>query len=856
MVDFAKELLPINIEEEMRQSYMAYAMRVIIGRALPDVRDGLKPVHRRVLYAMQELGIYYNKPYKKAARVVGDVIGKYHPHGESAVYDALVRMAQLFSMRYPLIDGQGNFGSVDGDPPAAMRYTEVRMSKIAHALLADLDLDTVDFIPNYDEEETEPAVLPTRSPNLLVNGTTGIAVGMATNIPPHNLGEVVDALLALLVQPELDINALMRYLPGPDFPTAGLVNGIEGISDAYHTGRGRILLRARHEIEQDKHGKESIVVTELPYQVNKAKLIEQIAELVKEKKVEGITEIRDESDKDGMRIVIEVRRGDNAAVLANNLYQLTPLETAFNFNMVALLGGEPRLLNLKQILEAFLQHRRVVITRRTLFELKRARARAHVLEGLAVALANLDAVIALIKASPTPAQARQALMTQGWQAEPIIALLARADSQQLRPDQLDPESGLHGGLYRLSEVQARAILDLQLQRLTALEQHKINDEYLALAEQVRALLMILRNPERLREVLQEELTQLRTEFADPRRTELIGVRQNFRDEDLIDDTALLVTLSHSGYIKAQPQTSYVAQKRGGRGKLATGLKDEDRVEQFVAATAHDTLLCFSSLGRLYWLKVYELPRAERNALGKPVVNLLPLAAGERITALLPVREFTADRYVFMVTRRGTVKKTALLEFSRPRPGGIIAVGLRDDDRLMGAALTDGQQEILLCSDAGKALRFPEVEARPLGRTAAGVRGMRLQSGQAIIALIVIVPDGEILTLSANGYGKRTPVSEFPARGRGSQGVIAMQLSTRNGQLVGALQVQERDEVMLMTNGGTLIRTRCAEIKRISRNTQGVKLISLQAGEHLVSAEKIETTEIIIEEDEANHEAGV
>ncbi len=627
MVDFAKELLPINIEEEMRQSYMAYAMRVIIGRALPDVRDGLKPVHRRVLYAMQELGIYYNKPYKKAARVVGDVIGKYHPHGESAVYDALVRMAQLFSMRYPLIDGQGNFGSVDGDPPAAMRYTEVRMSKIAHALLADLDLDTVDFIPNYDEEETEPAVLPTRSPNLLVNGTTGIAVGMATNIPPHNLGEVVDALLALLAQPELDINALMRYLPGPDFPTAGLVNGIEGISDAYHTGRGRILLRARHEIEQDKHGKESIVVTELPYQVNKAKLIEQIAELVKEKKVEGITEIRDESDKDGMRIVIEVRRGDNAAVLANNLYQLTPLETAFNFNMVALLGGEPRLLNLKQILEAFLQHRRVVITRRTLFELKRARARAHVLEGLAVALANLDAVIALIKASPTPAQARQALMTQGWQAEPIIALLARADSQQLRPDQLDPESGLHGGLYRLSEVQARAILDLQLQRLTALEQHKINDEYLALAEQVRALLMILRNPERLREVLQEELTQLRTEFADPRRTELIGVRQNFRDEDLIDDTALLVTLSHSGYIKAQPQTSYVAQKRGGRGKLATGLKDEDRVEQFVAATAHDTLLCFSSLGRLYWLKVYELPRAERNALGKPVVNLLPLAAG-------------------------------------------------------------------------------------------------------------------------------------------------------------------------------------------------------------------------------------
>ncbi len=841
MVAFAKELLPINIEEEMRQSYMAYAMRVIIGRALPDVRDGLKPVHRRVLYAMQELGVQHNKPYKKSARIVGDVIGKYHPHGELAVYDALVRMAQTFSMRYPLIDGQGNFGSVDGDPPAAMRYTEVRMSRIAHSLLADLDLDTVDFIPNYDDAETEPTVLPTRSPNLLVNGATGIAVGMATNIPPHNLGEVVDALLALLAEPELEIAALMRYLPGPDFPTAGLINGIEGIADAYHTGRGRILLRARHEIEQDKSGRESIIVTELPYQVNKARLIEQIAELVKDKKIQGISELRDESDKDGMRVVIEVRRGENAAVLVNNLYQQTALETAFSFNMVALLGGEPRLLNLKQILEAFLQHRRVVITRRSRYELGRARARAHILEGLAVALAHLDAVIALIKSAPSPAAARQVLLAQTWPVAQVGELLQRADCAQLRPEQLDAEAGLQGERYRLSEIQAKAILDLQLQRLTALEQDKITGEYLDLAAQVHDLLEILHNPVRLAQVLREELLQLRAEFADPRRTELVGVQQNFRTEDLIDDTPLLVTLSRSGYIKAQPQTSYVAQKRGGRGKLATGLKDEDRVEHLVAATAHDTLLCFSSLGRLYWIKVYELPRAERNALGKPIVNFMPLSAGERITTLLPVREFDAGRYVFMATRQGTVKKTPLSEFARPRPGGIIAVDLRTDDRLIGVALTDGQQEILLCSDAGKALRFHEEEARSLGRTATGVRGMRLLENQSVISLIVIAPEGEVLTLSANGYGKRTPVAEFPLRGRGGQGVIAMQLSTRNGQLVGALQVREQDELLLITNGGTLIRTRCGEIRQTGRNAQGVKLISLQDGEFLVSAEQLATT---------------
>lgn len=839
MTEIAKEILPVNLEDEMRQSYLDYAMSVIVGRALPDVRDGLKPVHRRVLFAMSELGNDWNKPYKKSARVVGDTIGKYHPHGDTAVYDTIVRMAQPFSLRYMLIDGQGNFGSIDGDAPAAMRYTEVRMARIAHELLADLDKETVDFVPNYDESEREPSVLPTRLPNLLVNGSSGIAVGMATNIPPHNLGEVVDACLALIDDPGLTVADLMRYIPGPDFPTAGLINGVQGIREAYETGRGRVQMRACTEIETDEaRGRQAIIVSELPYQVNKARLIEKIAELVKDKKLEGISELRDESDKDGLRIYIELRRGENAEVVLNNLFQHTALQCVFGVNMVALVEGQPRLLNLKQVLEAFLAHRREVVVRRTVFDLRKARERAHIVEGLAVALANLDPLIALIRAAADSAAAKIALLEGVWMPGLVTELLARSGADGSRPEDLPTGFGLSGESYRLSPAQAQAILDLRLHRLTGLEQRKLLDEYQELLGRIQDYLEILTVPERLTAVIRAELQELRAQYGDARRTVILPDEQNLNLEDLITEETVVVTLSHAGYVKSQPLSLYRAQRRGGRGRAATTVREEDFVDKLFIASTHDMVLCFSNRGRVYWKKVYELPQATRTARGRPIINLLPLEEGERINAVLAVREFSADHYVFFATTGGTVKKTPLSEYSRPRPSGIIAIDLRDGDQLVDVALTHGQRDIMLFTDAGKALRFAETEVRITGRSACGVRGIRLDEGQKVIALIV-VDEGAVLTVTENGYGKRTPVADYPRKSRGGQGVISIQTSERNGQVVGAVQVESDQEIMLITDGGTLVRTRVGEISLVGRNTQGVRLISLQGSEKVIGVEKIE-----------------
>jgi DNA gyrase subunit A len=844
MAEIAREILSVNLEDEMRQSYLDYAMSVIVGRALPDVRDGLKPVHRRVLHAMRELGNDYNKSYKKSARIVGDVIGKYHPHGDSAVYDTMVRMAQPFSMRYMLIDGQGNFGSVDGDAPAAMRYTEVRMSRIAHELLADIDKQTVDFVPNYDESEHEPAVLPARFPNLLVNGQAGIAVGMATNIPPHNLTEVVNACLALLDDPSLTLAALMQHIPGPDFPTGGIINGAQEIATAYRTGRGRLSIRARVEIEEvGKGDRQAIIVTELPYQVNKARLIERIADLVRAKTLEGIASdgLRDESDKDGMRLVIELKRGEVTEIVLNNLYAQTPMESVFGINMVALLDGQPKLLSLKEMLEAFLRHRREVVTRRTIYDLAKARERAHILEGLAVALANIDDVIALIKAAPSPPEARTALQARPWPPGIVPELLARAGEISTRPNGLSSDVGMNGGGYHLSEAQAQAILDMRLHRLTGLEQDKIVAEYKELLENIRDLGDILARPERLAQVIREELTQIRATFGDARRTEINRDHLDLSTEDLIEPQDVVVTLSHAGYAKSQPVTEYQTQRRGGRGKAATAVKDEDFVEKLFVAHTHDTVLCFSNRGKVYWLKVYELPQASRGSRGKPMVNLLPLEEGEKINAVLPVKQYDENHFVFMATSQGTVKKTPLTAFSRPRTTGIIAVDLAENDRLVGVGLTDGSKEIILVSSGGKSIRFKEDEVRPMGREAAGVRGIKLGDGQELIALIV-VGEGNILTASENGYGKLTPLDDFPSHGRGGQGVIALQTTDRNGATVSALQVVPGQEIMLISSTGTLVRTPVDEISVVGRNTQGVRLIRLAEGERLTGIERIESLE--------------
>ena len=836
--EFARSVTPVNIEDEMRQSYMDYAMSVIVGRALPDVRDGLKPVHRRVLFAMHEMGNDYNKPYKKSARVVGDVIGKYHPHGDTAVYDTIVRMAQPFSLRYILVDGQGNFGSVDGDAPAAMRYTEVRMARIAHELLADLDKDTVRFVENYDGSEKEPVVLPTRIPNLLVNGSSGIAVGMATNIPPHNLSEVIGACIALIDDPGLSIESIMRYIPGPDFPTAAFINGSQGIHEAYHTGRGRIYMRARTQIETDDAGGSAIIVTELPYQVNKARLLEKIAELVKDKQITGIRELRDESDKDGMRMVIELRRGEVPEVILNNLYQHTQMQNVFGINMVALDDGQPRLMTLKDILAAFIAHRREIVTRRTLFDLGKARDRAHVLEGLAVALANIDPMIALIKKSQTPAEAKQALLASRWTPGVVVEMLERSGADASRPDNLPAEFGLRDEGYRLSEVQAQAILDLRLQKLTGLEQDKIIKEYEELLATIIDLLDILANPDRLMSVIREELVVIKDTYGDERRTEIIEDRQNLSMEDLITEEDVVVTLSHAGYAKSQPITAYRSQRRGGKGKSATSMKEEDFIDKLFIASTHDTLLCFSSRGRLYWLKVYELPQASRAARGKPLINLLPLEEGERINAMLPIREFTDDKFVFMATADGTVKKTSLMSFSRPRASGIRAIELAAGNQLVGVELTNGDQDAMLFSDAGKVIRFHESDVRAVGRTAKGVRGIRMQPDQNVISLIIVEENTAILTATQKGYGKRTAIEDYPRQARGGQGVISIQTNERNGSVVGAEMVREDDEIMLISDQGTLIRTPVEGVSVVGRNTLGVRLVSLSEDEKLVGLERI------------------
>lgn len=846
MVDFAKEVVSVNIEEEMKQSYLDYAMSVIVGRALPDVRDGLKPVHRRVLYAMSVLGNDWNKPYKKSARIVGDVIGKYHPHGDTAVYDTIVRMAQDFSLRYMLVDGQGNFGSVDGDAAAAMRYTEIRMARIAHELLADLDKETVDFAPNYDETEHEPRVFPARIPSLLINGSSGIAVGMATNIPPHNITEVINACVALIDDSSLDIQALMQHIPGPDFPTAAIINGAKGIWEAYTTGRGRIYQRARTHVEtNESSGKQTIIVTELPYQVNKARMIEKIAELVKHKKIEGITELRDESDKDGMRVVIELRRGEVAEVLLNNLYQQTQMQNVFGINMVALVDGRPRLLNLKQILSAFIDHRREVVTRRTVYDLRKARERAHLLEGLSVALANIDPIIALIKAAANPAEAKQALLAKAWDTETVVKMLERAGAQASRPDGLGVEFGLNEDGYRLSEVQAQAILDLRLHRLTGLEQTKIVDEYKELLDKIADLQDILTDTGRLMKVIRDELSDMKEQYGDKRRTEIVHTHMDLNVEDLISEEDVVVTLSHEGYAKAQPLSDYRAQRRGGRGKSATTMKDEDFIDKLFIANTHDTILCFSSVGKVYWKKVYELPQAGRMARGKPIVNLLPLDPGERVNAVLPIRGYEEDKYILFATANGTVKKTPLTDFSRPRANGIIAIDLREGDQLVGVDLTDGSKDVMLFTSAGKVIRFDETNVRPMGRTATGVRGIKVQAGQKVISLI-ISEQGSVLTATANGYGKRTLIEQYPAHGRGGRGVLSIQVNDRNGKVVGAALVKEEDEIMLISDGGTLVRTRVSEVSVMGRNTQGVKLIGLGNGEKLVGIEPI----VEINEDEA------
>ena len=838
-----RDILPVNIEDELRQSYLDYAMSVIVGRALPDVRDGLKPVHKRVLFAMSELNNTFNRPYVKSARVVGEVIGKYHPHGDSAVYDTVVRMAQDFSLRYMLVDGQGNFGSIDGDPPAAMRYTEVRMSKIASELLADLDKDTVNFVANYDDTLTMPDVLPTRLPNLLVNGSSGIAVGMATNIPPHNLTEVVNACLALLDDGELSIDDLMQHITGPDFPTAGIINGRAGIVQAYRTGRGRIYVRARAEVEDNK-GRERIVISEIPYQLNKSKLIEKIAELVKDKKIEGISELRDESDKDGLSVVIEVRRGDSGEVILNNLYSQTQLQSVFGINCVALVDGQPKLLNLKEMLAAFLQHRKEVVTRRTLYLLRRARQRGHILEGQAVALSNIDAVIELIKGSASAAQARDALIERRWSAAALFDLLEEVGSDACRPDGLSSDYGFTDGLYRLTAEQAQAILEIRLHRLTAMEQDKLMEDYKGVLDEIADLLDILDSHARLLSVIRDELTDVRDSYGDERRTEIVASHQDLSVEDLITEEELVVTVSHQGYAKTQPLDAYQAQRRGGRGKAALSVKDEDFVEHLVIANSHDTLLCFSDLGKVYWIKSFQIPQGSRGAKGRPIINILPLSAQERITALLPIKTFDNDHFVFMATTNGTVKKTPLEQFSRPRSSGLIAVDLEEGNTLVGVAITTGSSDVLLCSSAGKAARFKESDVRAMGRTAKGVRGIRLTAEQKLISLIIPAENGYVLTASENGYGKRTPVNDFPVKGRGGQGVIAMQSSSRNGQMVGAVQVFGGDELMLISTMGTLVRTAADEVSELSRNTQGVRLINVKEGELVNSVARIAEQEDI------------
>ncbi|MDM8561563.1 DNA gyrase subunit A [Candidatus Parabeggiatoa sp. HSG14] len=838
MVQFAKEILPVSIEDEMKKSYLDYAMSVIVGRALPDVRDGLKPVHRRSLYAMHELGNAWNKPYKKSARIVGEVLGRFHPHGDVAVYDTIVRMAQPFSLRYMLVDGQGNFGSIDNDAPAAMRYTEIRMAKIAHEMLADIDKETVDFVPNYDESEIEPTVFPARIPNLLVNGSSGIAVGMATNIPPHNLREVVNACVALIDEPDLTIEALMKIVPGPDFPTAAIIHGTKGILEAYRTGRGRIYVRAHTEIEEEENGKQKIVATELPYQVNKARLIEKIAELIKDKKIEGITALRDESDKDGIRVVVELRRGEIADVVLNNLYQHTQMQSVFGINVVALVDGQPRTLNLKQLIELFIRHRREVVTRRTVFELRKAKERTHVLEGLAVALSNIDAMIVLIKSAKNPQEARQSLLGQNWKSDIVIEMLQGVDEQTSRPDELTPEFGLAEKDYRLSDAQVHAILELRLHRLTGLEQDKIMGEFKILLTRIMELLEILNSTDRLMEVIRAELLAVRDEYGDERRTQIVIDDANLSMEDLITEEDVMVTLSHEGYVKAQVVSSYAAQKRGGKGKSATQMKEEDFIDKLFVASTHDTILCFTSLGRVYWLKVYQLPQASRISRGKPIVNLLALEENERVNTILPVREFAEDKFVFMATAKGTVKKTALTKFSRPRSNGIIAVGLDEDDKLIGVDITDGQQDVMLFSKGGKAVRFSETKVRSVGRTARGVRGITLAPEDKVISLIITYTGGTVLTATVNGFGKRTPVDAYPVKGRGGKGVIAIKTSERNGKVVSAVQVEDDDHIMLISNRGTLVRTPVEGISIVSRNTQGVKLIRLREEEQLVGLDKI------------------
>jgi DNA gyrase subunit A len=843
MGDIAKEIVPVNIEDELKQSYLDYAMSVIVGRALPDVRDGLKPVHRRVLHAMNELNNDWNKAYKKSARIVGDVIGKYHPHGDSAVYDTIVRMAQPFSMRYMLVDGQGNFGSVDGDSAAAMRYTEIRMQKISHSMLADLDKETVDFVDNYDGTERIPAVMPTRIPSLLANGSSGIAVGMATNIPPHNLTEIISGCLALMKDPDITIDELMEHIPGPDFPTGAIINGRAGIIQAYRTGRGRIYVRARAEVINDeKRGKDIILIHELPYQLNKARLIERIAELVKEKKIEGITELRDESDKDGMRVVIELRRGEIGDVVLNNLYAQTQLQSVFGINMVALVDGQPKILNLKQILEAFIRHRREVVTRRTVYLLRKARERGHVLEGLAIALSNIDPVIELIKSSPSAGEAREKLVAKPWSPGDVMAMLERAGPEACRPEDLEPEYGLHDGLYHLSPVQAQAILDLRLHRLTGLEHEKLLSEYQERLLEITDFLDILADPDRLKLVIREELEEIVTEFGDERRTEITASQHDLTVEDLITEEDRVVTISHGGYAKTQPLSDYQAQRRGGMGKSATAVKDEDFVEHLLIASTHATILCFSNVGKVYWLKVFHIPLAGRNSRGRPMVNLLPLEEGERVTSILPVEEYLDDHYIFMATANGTVKKTALTDFARQRSVGLRALELDEGDVLVGTAITNGECDVMLFSSEGKAVRFREGDVRAMGRTARGVRGIRLGEHHQMISLIIPQADGKVLTVSENGYGKRTEIAEFPTKGRGNMGVIAMATSKRNGRLVGAIQVFDGDELMLISNQGTMVRTRADEVSVLGRNTQGVRVIRTKSDETLVGVERIDEPE--------------
>ena len=859
MTTFAKETLPISLEDEMRHSYLDYAMSVIVGRALPDARDGLKPVHRRVLFAMHELSNDWNKPYKKSARIVGDVIGKYHPHGDSAVYDTIVRMAQNFSLRYMLVDGQGNFGSVDGDNAAAMRYTEIRMARIGHELLADIDKETVDFGPNYDGSEQEPLILPSRIPNLLINGSSGIAVGMATNIPPHNLTEVVDACLHLLANPDASIDDLIQIVQAPDFPTAALIYGLSGVHDGYRTGRGRVVMRARTHFEDlEKGNRQAIIVDELPYQVNKRTLLERIADLVNEKKIEGISEIRDESDKSGMRVVVELKRGEMPEVVLNNLFKQTQLQDTFGMNMVALVDGKPRTLNLHEMIDCFLSHRREVVTRRTIFELRKARERGHTLEGLAVALSNVDEVIALIKAAPTPADAKRELLSRVWRSTLVEEMLARAAAEHYRPDGLAPEFGLSEQGYRLSDVQAQAILELRLQRLTGLEQDKIVGEYREVMELIADLLDILARPERISSIIGEELAAVKNQYGDPRRSEIVMSTSDISIEDLIAPEDMVVTLSHGGYIKRQPLADYRSQRRGGRGKQATGMKDDDFIDRLFVANTHDYMLCFSNRGRVYWLKVYEVPEGARNARGKPIVNLFPLLEGEKITAVLPVQTFDDDHFVFMATAQGTVKKTALTAFSNPRKAGIIAVGLDDGDHLVGVAITNGESDVMLFSDAGKAVRFPERDVRPMGREARGVRGMNIEDSQRVIAMLVASDESQsVLTATENGYGKRTPVGEYTRHGRGTKGMIAIQASERNGKLVGACLVYPTDEVMLISNGGVLIRTRVADIRELGRATQGVTLINLDEGTYLAGIEQViesDPEDILDEGDDAADEA--